>query len=48
MKDNEFIKYATQHHGMSRMHLEKYIDEVTNFTPYIIEERQLNVQALDV
>lgn len=48
MDSNEFLKYATKHRGMSRMHLEKYVDQITNFTPYIIEERQLNVQALDV
>jgi ATP-dependent Clp protease, protease subunit len=49
MNKNEFFKYATQHKGMSSMHLEKYIQSsVTNLTPYIIEERQMNIQPLDV
>lgn len=49
MQKDEFLKYATKHHGFSSMHLEKYITSgVSNMTPYIIEERQLNVQALDV
>jgi ATP-dependent Clp protease, protease subunit len=49
MKKNEFFKYATQHQGMNSMHLEKYIQSsVTNLTPYIIEERQMNIQPLDV
>jgi len=53
---NEFQKYATKHLGMSGMHLEKYIEKSTpsthpnlqNLTPYVIEERQLNVSQLDV
>ena len=45
----EFLKYAVKGHGMNSMHLEKYISSsIYDFTPYIIEERQLNVQALDV
>lgn len=49
MNGKEFFKYATKHQGMSSMHLEKYINSsITGLTPYIIEERQLNVQALDV
>ncbi len=49
MDGKEFFKYATKHQGMSSMHLEKYINSsITGLTPYIIEERQLNVQALDV
>lgn len=53
----EFQKYATKHLGMSSMHLEKYIEQSTpagtnpnlrNFTPYVIEERQLNISQLDV
>ncbi len=51
MKDfgKEFREYAVKGKGMSSMHLDKYITStITNFTPYIIEERQLNVQALDV
>jgi ATP-dependent Clp protease, protease subunit len=55
-QSNEFVKYATKHMGMSSMHLEGYArasqagggNFVSAMTPYIIEERQLNVQALDV
>jgi len=49
---NEFQKYATKHLGMSSMHLEKYmgttVPGIQAFTPYVIEERQLNAAALDV
>jgi ATP-dependent Clp protease protease subunit len=49
---DEFKKYATQHLGMSSMHLEKYmrasVPNVTGFTPHIIEERQMNVASMDV
>ena len=49
---NEFQKYATKHLGMSGMHLEKYMDAtvpgIRAFTPYVIEERQMNAAALDV
>jgi ATP-dependent Clp protease, protease subunit len=56
---NEFQKYAVKHLGMSSMHLEKYaeaslehhmpnIPQIGNFTPYVIEERQMNVTGLDV
>lgn len=45
----EFRKFAVKGQGMNSMHLDNYISSsITNFTPYIIEERQLNVQALDV
>ena len=45
----EFVKYATMHRGMSRMHLEFYSESnIRNLTPYIIEERPMNIQALDV
>ena len=48
-KTPEFTKYATRHMGMSSMHLENYMrSNVTNLTPYIIEERPMNIQALDV
>jgi len=55
-QSNEFVKYATRHMGLSSMHLEKYANvsmaaggqAISAMTPYIIEERQLNVQALDV
>jgi len=49
---NEFEKYATKHLGMSSMHLEKYmgttVPGIQAFTPYVIEERQMNAAALDV
>ena len=41
----EFKKYATKHHGVSAM----YYDKITSsMTPYIIEERQMNVAQMDV
>ena len=53
---NEFRKYATKHLGMSGMHLDKYAQHVggmaspniTGFTPNVIEERPMNIAALDV
>lgn len=42
---NEFKKYATQHHGINSMYYDKI---VSSMTPYIIEERQLNVAQMDV
>jgi len=43
---DEFRKYATMHRGISSMHLDSYIE--SSMTPYIIEERQLNVAQMDV
>lgn len=43
---NEFKKYATKHQGLSSMHVESYIE--SSLTPYIIEERQLNMTQMDV
>lgn len=48
MNPNEFQKFATKHLGMSSVWLEKYADEIVNLTPNIIEERKLNVIAMDV
>jgi len=53
---DEFMKYATMHHGMSRMHLEKYAEKtarttvpnIQGFTPQVIEERQMNIVGMDV
>jgi ATP-dependent Clp protease protease subunit len=53
---DEFMKYATQHLGMSSMHLEKYAEKSTqaafpnirSFTPNVIEERPMNIVGLDV
>jgi ATP-dependent Clp protease protease subunit len=43
---DEFHKYATKHHGINSTHLNTYIE--SSLTPYIIEERQLNVAQMDV
>ncbi len=53
---DEFKKYANKHLGMSSMHLEHYMEKVggiarpniSDFTPTVIEERQLNVVGMDV
>ncbi len=42
----EFKKYATKHMGISSMFVEHYID--SSLTPYIIEERSLNMTQMDV
>ncbi|MDP3312049.1 ATP-dependent Clp endopeptidase proteolytic subunit ClpP [Lutibacter sp.] len=41
----EFKKFATKHQGISSMYYDKLVSSVT---PYIIEERQLNVAQMDV
>ncbi|MBX2845531.1 MAG: ATP-dependent Clp endopeptidase proteolytic subunit ClpP [Saprospiraceae bacterium] len=47
--NNEFFKYAVKEKGMNSMHLENYItSSITSYTPYIIEERPLNISQLDV
>jgi ATP-dependent Clp protease protease subunit len=46
MDYHEFKKYATKHQGIASMHLDTYIE--SSLTPYIIEERQLNVAQMDV
>ena len=49
MNHTEFLKYATKHRGMSSMHLDNYFTkQVQNLTPYIIEERPMNVASMDV
>ncbi|HPK10500.1 MAG TPA: ATP-dependent Clp protease proteolytic subunit [Saprospiraceae bacterium] len=49
---DEFKKYAVKHMGMNSMHLDKYMEanvpNINGFTPAVIEERQMNVQAIDV
>ncbi len=50
---NEFRKYAIKHHRIGSQHVDGFISRVqqnmpTNLTPYIIEERQLNVAQMDV
>ena len=42
---DEFQKYAVKHHGISSHVLH---DFTSSLTPYIIEERQLNVAQMDV
>jgi len=49
---NEFRKYAVKHHRIGSQHVDSYIGRVANtpiaMTPYITEERQLNVAQMDV
>lgn len=46
---NEFNKYARKHLGISSLNLNRFDSILTNsLTPYIIEERQLNVASMDV
>src|ERR1700749_2621855 len=49
---NEFRKYAVKHHRIGSQHVDKYIGRAANIptaiTPYITEERQLNVAQMDV
>ena len=45
----EFEKYATRHRGISSTTMAKYTSAINNsLTPYIVEERQLNVAQMDV
>lgn len=44
-KQDEFRKYATKHMGINSLTLDRY---TSSLTPYIIEERQLNVAQMDV
>ena len=41
----EFKKYSIKHHGINSLY---YDNIVASMTPYIIEERQLNVAQMDV
>lgn len=50
---NEFKKYATQHLGINSITLDRYVQNatptvITNLTPNIIEERPLNIAAMDI
>lgn len=50
---NEFRKYAIKHHRIGSQHVDGFISRVeggmpNNLTPYIVEERQLNVAQMDV
>jgi ATP-dependent Clp protease protease subunit len=46
----EFKKFATKHQGVNAMYYDKIVAAMNpkNMTPYIIEERQLNISQLDV
>lgn len=45
----EFEKFATMHRGISSTTYAKYTSAINNsLTPYIVEERQLNVAQMDV
>jgi ATP-dependent Clp protease protease subunit len=44
----DFRKYATKHVGLNSNMLDSYININSSLTPYILEERQLNVHAMDV
>ena len=47
--NNEFRKYATKHRGINGLVYDSYSNHITSsLTPYIIEERQLNVAQMDV
>ncbi|MEN9399306.1 MAG: hypothetical protein RL632_407 [Bacteroidota bacterium] len=43
---NEFSKFATKHLGLTSMHVGHYIE--SSMTPYIIEERPMNMTQMDV
>jgi ATP-dependent Clp protease, protease subunit len=49
---DEFRKYAVKHHRIGSQHVDSFIGRTNNnpsaLTPYIIEERQLNVAQMDV
>ena len=46
----EFKKFATKHHGINNLYYDKLVNRVTptGLTPYIMEERQMNVAQIDV
>ncbi|MCX8480088.1 MAG: hypothetical protein RL138_1575 [Bacteroidota bacterium] len=47
--NSEFRKYAVHHAGISGNTIDSFMRKsVTNLTPYIIEERPLNVASMDV
>lgn len=53
MNKKEFIKYAVKHRNINGLSVDKFISSVeekaiSNITPYIIEERQMNVATMDV
>ncbi len=49
MDGKEFYKYATKHQGISSLTMHRFESQFQNsLTPYIVEERQLNVASMDV
>lgn len=52
MDSNEFRKYAVKHHGISGNTFDSYTSYISKqpqaLTPYIIEERPMNVAQMDV
>ena len=45
----EFYKYATKHVGITGHYVDQMANlQVSGMTPYVIEERQLNISQLDV
>ena len=54
IKQNEFRKYAVGHRRVQSLHVDRFIAQVNNsqirmgMTPYIMEERQLNISQMDV
>jgi ATP-dependent Clp protease protease subunit len=42
----DFMQYAVKGRGLNSMHVEDYLQ--SSLTPYIIEERQMNVAQMDV
>lgn len=50
---SEFRKYAVKHHRINSLYVDKYISSTerkapVSITPYIIEERQMNIATMDV
>ena len=46
---NDFRNFAVKHHGISSLHVDKYTSFVNDYlTPYISEERPMNITQLDV
>jgi len=54
MNKNEFRNYAVKHHRINSLYVDRYVNRTSSnigpmaMTPYITEERQLNVAQMDV
>ena len=49
MINDEFRNYALKQHGISSLKMDRYMSMTRNYiTPYIIEERPMNITQLDV